>query len=248
MKRLTILLALVFVVASWAVASAQWPLENHYKVYQVAPPYTYSASIVLNDQFGTYSAQTLVLDKFATPVMKNEEPILYPEAHQTWWRLDIPTEGWDVGVDNQFGFHSWHIGDVRFLVLPARKFEPGPPLLRNHYLAYAASGPPAGIPVHLTDQFGTVDVIAAEPELFLNPVEKMVNGVIYPIIDPTAHLACYRLDPPMLYTLPVVAFDQFGAWQFQLEDHRWLCVPSFKRQVVATEATTWGRVKALYHP
>ena len=52
----------------------------------------------------------------------------------------------------------------------------------------------------------------------------------------------------MPYNLPVVAFDQFGDLAVRnSSDHRWLCVPSFKRQVVATETTTWGTVKALYH-
>jgi hypothetical protein len=246
-KALRILLVLALVGVLGSSASGQWPLENHYKVYTLTPPYTFAAPMVLHDQFGTYTAQQVLLDKFATPVEKNGEPMVDPVAHQTWWRLDIPAPGWNIGVENQFGFQSWHVGDVRFLVLPARKFEPGPPLLRNHYLAYTASGPAVSVPVHLTDQFGSIDAIAAEPALFLNPVEKIVNGAIYPIEDPEAHLACYRLNPIRTYNIPVVAYDQFGIWQFTLGEDRWLCVPSYKRQVVETETTTWGTIKSLYH-
>lgn len=247
MKAWRILLLLAFALAFGADALAQWPLENHYKTYTLTPPYTHPGPIVLHDQFGHYTAPLLILDMFATPVMKNDEPILDPRAHQTWWRLDLPAAGWDIGVENQFGFRIWHVQDVRYLVLPALKFEPGPLPERNHYLAYQAFGPRVDLPVHLTDQFGAVDALVTEPMFFLNPVEKVAEGVTYPILDPEAHLACYRLEPLLTYGLPVVAYDQFGAWQFSLGEHRCLCVPSFKRQVIATEETTWGAVKALYH-
>ncbi len=133
-------------------------------------------------------------------------------------------------------------------MLPANKNQPpGWPTDRNHYLAYQASGPVVDIPVVLQDQWNTVSVVAAEPEMWLNPVRKTHNGQIFPIVDPVAHLACYRLLPPMPAFHPAVASDQFGVWQIEALDHCWLCVPSYKRVVVGTEPKTWGDIKALYH-
>jgi hypothetical protein len=254
MKLVTkLLLVLALAVILGTGASAQVLMENHYKVYNITPPYTYSSptGIILHDQFGQYIVNNLLLDRFANPVEKQHDgqvyPILFPEVHQTWWSLNYPTPGWDVEVENQFGTSVWHVGDVRYLVLPALKDVAGPPPIHNHYLAYQASGPAENIPLVLTDQWGTVTAVAAEPAMFLNPVEKIADGQVYPIVDPVAHLACYWLQPPISAFHPAVAYDQFGIWQFEALDHCWLCVPSYKRLVVGTESRTWGDIKALYH-
>ena len=247
MKHL-ILFLLTLTLACAICAQAQpWPEENHYKVYNIDPPYTFTGDIQLSDQFGGYNVNLLVLEKFANPVQKNGEPIIFFETHHTWWHVDLVGSGWSILVENQFGEQAWQVEDPQYLVLPARKYEPGPPLQNNHYLAYEASGAPVNLPVNLADQFGVVDVIAMEPVYFLNPVEKVVDGVLYPILDPEAHLACYRIEPPMAYDIQVLAFDQFGIWDFLVLDHDCLCVPSWKRQVVTTEARTWSDVKGLYH-
>lgn len=249
MKRVLLTaLALTFVCVVCVQAQPQWPIENHYKVYNVQPPHAFTGPIQLADQFGGYSVDVLFLEKFANPVQKNGEPIIFPETHETWWRVDLVGQGWMIVVDNQFGEQVWQVGDPQFLVLPARKFEPGPPLQNNHYLAYQAMGQPVNIPVSLVDQFGQIEAIAAEPVYFLNPVEKVTpDGVVYPILDPEAHLACYRIDPPMMYDIPVIAFDQFGVWDFIVLDHDCLCVPSFKRQVVRTEEKTWSEIRGMFH-
>ena len=248
MKRM-ILVSLALTLACVLCAQAQpWPNENHYKVYNIDPPYTFTGPIQLFDQFGGYNVDLLVLEKFANPVQKNGEPIIFPETHQTWWHVDLVGDGWSILVDNQFGEQVWQVGDPQYLVLPARKYEPGPPLQNNHYLAYEAFGEPVNLPVNLADQFGVIDVIAMEPLYFLNPVEKVApDGVVYPILDPEAHLACYRIEPPMPYDIQVLAFDQFGIWDFFVIDHDCLCVPSWKRQVIGTENRSWSDVRGLYH-
>lgn len=249
MKRVMLpLLVLTLVCFLFAHAQAQWPNENHYKVYNLDPPQTFTGDIHLFDQFGGYDVNQLVLEKFANPVEKNGEPIIFHETHQTWWGVDLIGTGWIVEVDNQFGNQIWRVGDPRYLVLPARKYEPGPLLQNNHYLAYEAFGDPVNLPVHLVDQFSSIDVIAMEPVYFLNPVEKVTpDGEVYPILDPEAHLACYRIEPPMPYDILVMAFDQFGDWEFIVVDHDCLCVPSWKREVVQSEQRTWSDVKGLYH-
>lgn len=248
MKRvMTVLLALTLACVLCWPALAQWPLENHYKVYNVSPPYTFTTNVLLVDQFGTYAPPAMILTDFANPVMKNDEPIVFPENHHTWWQVDLVGTGWIVEVENQFGDQVWQLTNPRYLVLPALKNQSGPPPLHNHYLAYEAVGQPVNLPVTLADQFGVVQVVAAEPVFFLNPVEKIVEGEVYPILDPQAHLACYRIIPPLAYDIQLLAFDQFGEWELLALDHDCLCVPSWKRTVVRTEQRTWSEIKGLFH-
>jgi hypothetical protein len=86
----------------------------------------------------------------------------------------------------------------------------------------------------------------AEPLYYCNPVAKTVDGVVYPIIDPVTHLACYHgLTGEYMY-LPFVTGDQFGNWNTYAVLGDCLCVPSERQDNVATTESTWGRIKALY--
>ncbi len=231
---------------SWTSGSAQMVMENHYLVYEVPEVYSFTGPIVLTDQFRVFTADFAELDKFATPVAKNGEPILNPSMHQTWWMIDDPQSIWWTLIDNQFGVQRWQVKDGRYLVLPALKNEPTMPPPWNHYKCYDALGPPLDIPVTLYDQFGSYQMIAKEPVLFCNPVEKTVQGNVYPIMTPEAHLACYRLEPVMPGGFTAMAFDQFGDWQITLLEPCWLCLPTIKLETVPTEPSTWGKIKSLY--
>jgi len=77
--------------------------ENHYLVYQLYQEFTYSLPIVLSDQFGEGTYPLFIMDHFANPVEKNGEPIVAPEVHQTWWRIDDPQPQREVTLENQFG-------------------------------------------------------------------------------------------------------------------------------------------------
>lgn len=249
MRKRMIFLFTFALVASlyWTNGGTQIVPENHYLVYEVPETYTFSGGIVLFDQFGDFSTDVVQFDKFATPVEKNGEPMFDPEVHQTWWNIFNPQPEWLVALDNQFGRQDWTVTDGRYLVVPARKDVPGPPPPFNHYECYDAVGPPVDMPVTLIDQFGIMELIATVPELFCNPCEKQVDGNIFPIEDPAMHLACYRLEPPMLLGVTAMAFDQFGDWQISLLEPTWLCLPTIKLSAVGTERSTWGKVKSLYH-
>ncbi|MEE9270537.1 MAG: hypothetical protein V3V49_09790 [Candidatus Krumholzibacteria bacterium] len=247
MKRRAMALLLFVLVVWWSEGTPQIIItENHYKVYEVPEAFKVVAPITLVDQFDIFKTDSVVLDKFATPVDKNGSGIFDPTLHQTWWEIFQPQPGRDVLLDNQFGTQTWHVMDARYLVLPALKDEFGPPPVWNHYKCYDAVGPPVNIPVTLIDQFGVVNAIAVEPVLFCNPVEKTVAGETSPIIDPAVHLACYRLEPPQPSGFSAMAFDQFSAWPLMLIDHVWLCLPTEKRLFVPIEEGTWGKIKSLY--
>lgn len=255
LPRFTLALALAAIVLAAAGTSgfAQTPPLpiDHYKVYNVEPGYPYFRPVMLRDQFGQHPAQVLFLDRFANPVNKNNEGMLDPILHYAWWRIDSPEPPRAALIGNQFGQdQEFHIFDAVYLLNPALKHaqSPGEPLpIANHYKCYQAQGAPIQREVVLADQFGTRTAMVLEPELLCNPTEKITDdGRVYPIIDPNAHLACYRIQPPMFYGIGAVIHDQFIFADIRFKEDWLLCVPSTKNVIVPTEPQTWSRVKALY--
>jgi hypothetical protein len=250
MKRTATLLSALLLLTglAWSGALAQiGPAEDHFRVYDVPEFIRIGGGITLIDQFGETVIDSLDLDKFATPVEKNNEPIYDLRRHQTWWRITQLMQGRRVTLENQFGPQDWFVKDAAYLVAPALKNETGTLPVTNHYECYKAIGPALNIDVVLSDQFDSRTAILLEPVVFCNPVEKLTpDGIVYPIVDPDAHLACYRLDPSFQYGIQVVVQDQFGVWSITLEADEWLCVPSFKTFVVPVERSTWGGIKARY--
>ena len=250
-KQVIMILALALVVGLCWGAGAQIVPENHYLVYEIDNPYTVAIYVRLMDQFdfwfGDFSTNNLIMEKFANPVEKNNEPYFDPMIHQTWWWIDDPQETKEVGFLNQFGHQTWDVGNGRYLVLPALKDVPGDIPIWNHYKCYEAEGPTMDIPVLLHDQWGGFTSVAVEPVLFCNPcIKELDNGERFEIVTPEAHLAVYQLQPTLMTDVPGTAYDQFGTWQFVAMEAIWLVVPTEKLTVVENETRTWGGVKSLY--
>lgn len=231
-------------------AQAGLPID-HYKVYNVEPNHPLFLPVLLRDQFGQGPVMVMFLERFANPVDKNNEGVFDSLLHYAWWRIDNPQPPRAALIGNQFGQdQEFHIGDGVYLLNPAIKHaqSPGEPLpVANHYKCYQAVGPPVLREVFLVDQFGPRTAMVLEPELLCNPAEKVTpDGLVYPIVNPLAHLACYRIQPPLFYGLGALIHDQFFFGDIRFKDDCLLCVPSTKNIIVPTEPQTWGRVKALY--
>ncbi len=250
-----LMLAALFVLSASSVfAQPVLPHENHYNVYH-ATPLTIVKPIVLTDQFGSFTAVDLTLERFANPAEKihadgTHFPMIDPDRHHTWWRIFAPQPTRTVlGID-QFGAHPWVLGNAAYLLNPALKNVPpgtGPLPVANHYVCYEAIGAPDVLtPVILVDQFGTSQVMVLRGKYFCNPVDKYADGVYYPIIDHAAHLTCYIVQNPNPITRSITTTDQFGYWQIGVFDNDCLCAPALKEFPVRTEESTWGKVKALY--
>jgi len=254
--RTWVLAAACMMYAAAAAAQATLPHENHYKVYRTTP-ITVVKPVSLVDQFGPITWTDFVLERFANPAEKIHPdgtvfPIIDPIIHQMWWRIHVPQPARTiVGID-QFGTSQWHLRDAVYLINPALKnVTPDPiggphPPIWNHYVCYEALGPTVGRPVIVVDQFGQTNVVVIQGKLFCNPAEKRADGIIYPIIDYAAHLACYLVQDPTPMTRSITAIDQFGYWQLQTYESDCLCVPALKEHVIGTTESTWGKIKALY--
>lgn len=229
---------------------------DHYKVYRLLEPGPSAPrTVILRDQFGVSTHLTRAFEFFATPVVKDNFPLFDLETHYNWWRISPQSFGANVLVTNQFGVERpLKVRDAAFLLLPSIKFpdpsQPQPLPNKNHYKCYDADGA-APIPsrvVTLRDQFGFNQAIVDSVRFFCNPVDKVVDGTVYPMVDPKAHLVCYRITttPPNVPTFGIVAKDQFGFWTYQLVREEYLCLPSLKTGEVAAEPKSWGSVKAMY--
>jgi hypothetical protein len=213
------------------------PDIDHYKTYDVAGP-EHLGPILLRDQFQDEFVDMILMTKFATPVKKNNFPYCDSIVHYTWWDLIDPVDPEPllfVNAQDQFGFHDLEVRDSRFLLTPALKYpEAGDTIPeKNHYLCYDAVGEPLDIDVHLVDQFDSTFVVILQPEYFCNPCVKELldSGIIYPIVDPLAHLIVYRIDNPHQYDIFATMLDQFGFWQMNLWDNFYLVVPALKNSV-----------------
>jgi hypothetical protein len=76
------------------------------------------------------------------------------------------------------------------------------------------------------------------PNMLCNPVEKVHNNAVFPMLHPREHLVCYRIKPESLERTVVVA-NQFGNEQYlRVGKSRLLCVPSWKSIVQETQIDT----------
>jgi hypothetical protein len=105
----------------------------------------------------------------------------------------------------------------------------------DHQLCYAASSVSFRIPagIRLINQFspnGFVPTIAHKVVLHCNPTMKILpTGQVFPITNPNAHLACYKITPPTPQPVPMVSVtNQFGTATLQPLQPNLLCVPSWK--------------------
>jgi hypothetical protein len=227
------------------------PGIDHYLVYR-ADPRAGSYPVILGDQF--YPQTTHVADPFefyANPVSKNSEGIVDPILHYTWWRINPPRpHSGTVVASNQFGDQTLQLGPAEYLWNPSLKnvLQPTPPLpVANHYLCYRATGQFVPRTVVLQDQFGSYQGIVVAPEWFCNPVNKSFQGHSEPIVRPEAHQVCYRVDIPQPFPPTTITWlDEFTFQQTILTQQVWLCVPTFKNDIVPSSAATWGSVKAIY--
>jgi hypothetical protein len=213
------------------------PDIDHYKTYEVWGP-DYTGPMLLKDQFQDEYVDMIQMRKFATPVMKNNFPYCDSIVHYTWWELLEPVDPEPllyVNAQDQFGFQNLQVTDSRFLLTPAVKFPEANDTIpeKNHYLCYEAIGHGLDIDVLLVDQFDSTYVVILVPEYFCNPCVKELldSGTIYPIVDPLAHLIIYRIDNPNQYDIFINALDQFGYWEFRLNENLYLAVPALKNSV-----------------
>jgi len=139
-----------------------------------------------------------LLDFFANPVSKNEEPLHDKNAHLAWYRGVQPPElPRRVVLENQFGKFDIRTGTGYGLLVPTQKVEQGSvfPNELDHYKAYRlldVEQVPDKV-LKLRDQFGSDEAKLRLPLYFAVPVIKRHGDKAHPIHNQGAHLLIFSI-------------------------------------------------------
>lgn len=117
-------------------------------------------------------------------------------------------------------------------VAAASPSPPAAPPPVDHQLCYNASATGFKIPagIVLKNQFSPNGFTPTVTSLVwhCNPVQKTANGMVFPITNPNAHLACFHLTASTQPTPKVKVTNQFGSATLQPGQPNMLCLPSWK--------------------
>jgi hypothetical protein len=208
---------------------------DHFKVYK---QYYYAEQrplkVQLQGQFdqAPVAAEIDHMLYFATPVSKNNSPIVDKNAHLAFYGLHGPKERRRVVVlKNQFGLQKLLIGPPLYLLVPSQKVEEGSvlPTRLDHYKAYQVlEGQMVDRTVVLADQVDRQDrVEVTKPVLFCVPVVKTVGTKTSRIVNAMAHLTFYAITPRR-HRVRKTSKDQFGEHQLVLATSVFLGAPTVK--------------------
>ena len=151
---------------------------------------------------------------FANPVQKNNEKILDPNAHLTWYAAydSVPDPVRVVNYTDQFGRRRIYMGRKYAFLSPTQKARRGSrfPEDLDHYVVFQVlDSSPVNKAVKLRDQWGAYDAKVYLPQFFAAPSRKWHAGNVDGIKNATDHLAIYRINPkPVQKAVP--SRDQFG--------------------------------------
>ena len=151
---------------------------------------------------------------FANPVQKNQESILDPNAHLTWYRVydPVPDPLRTVNYTDQFGRRRVYLGRKAGFLTPTLKYRRGArfPERLDHYVAYQVlESTQVNKAVKLRDQWGRAEAKVYYPLFFAAPSRKWHAGGVDGVKNAKAHLAIYRISPSPLEK-QVTVRDQFG--------------------------------------
>lgn len=115
----------------------------------------------------------------------------------------------------------------------ASSASPAAPPPVDHQLCYTASATGFKIPpgVVLKNQFSPNGFTPTITSMVLhcNPVQKTLpNGMVFPITNPNAHLACFTITAATQPTPMVIVTNQFGSATLLPSQPNLLCLPSWK--------------------
>jgi parallel beta-helix repeat protein len=207
-------------------------LLDHFKLYSASGA-PINQPVYLEDQFHNESFAAMVGSPvfFGNPAEKwyddTVTQIYNVNDHLTVYNLTnfgIGSQTWSVEVYNQFGSQNFTVSDPVMLAVPTQKLPYDPFVGPDHYLLYKVlDGKLLDVPVLLTDQFTSEEVMVLKPVYFANPVSK--DGS--PVEDPEAHLVFYQIVGAQ-YAGEVSIHNQFGMADLEVSNPALLAVPSDK--------------------
>ena len=202
----------------------------------------------LADQFEDKVFKVKKPKSLCNPADKNEEGIEDLDTHLVGYKIrrvkgeSKHVKRKNIRVVNQFGTIFVTTKKPDRLLVPSAKSlfttpDPLDPVLIDHFKCYKVKRTkgtpkfPKGITVTIGDQFPDTPKVfkVKKPTRLCTPVDKEGEG----IIDPTAHLMCYKVkrvkgQPKHEKVKGIHVNNQFGPRQLDTKKPKELCVPSVK--------------------
>jgi hypothetical protein len=203
---------------------------DHFLLYKVADGQDLQLTVDLEDQWHKESDVEVYRPVyFANPAGKispyvdwnPSDPLVIqnPDEHLVFYQIaGEPYQG-NVVIQNQFHEQeTLSLSNAELLAVPSEKisFESLEPLALDHftcYWIYEGSTLVPGVILSLKDQFVDIEAELGWPLYFCNPVEKVHEGLVTPILDPDHHLTIYEIyyqQEPQYWQVEVN--NQFGTW------------------------------------
>ncbi len=211
-------------------APPQLPRNDNYRCYRSKPAGARFASryVTLADGFETKTALVQKPDSLCNPTDVNSEGVGDETAHLACYRMKeigaFPSR--NVLVRSRFGDQTMTLVRAQQLCVPSEKNHVASNLNIDHYKCYKVSHASPSFArqgLAVSDQWVSTTTSVLKPTAFCNAVNKNNEGVI----DPTAHLACYKMkDPGHLVPRNAVVDNQFGEETLAAIAARTICVPA----------------------
>jgi len=209
---------------------------DYFQIYDVANREA-TGKVLLQGQFDErpLKMELALLDFFANPVAKNEEPIYDKNAHLTWYRGVQPPEPMRaVVLETQFGRFEIRTGRAYGLLVPTQKVESGSvfPKTLDHYKVYRLVDVEKihDVTLKLRDQFGASEARLRLPLYFAVPVRKRHETKEYPIQNERAHLLIFGITPRDLKKKVTLRNQFTKGTSLAIVRSLMLAVPSIKRE------------------
>jgi hypothetical protein len=169
---------------------------DYFKFYDVVNREV-DGDVLLRGQFDQrpQKMRLRLLDYFANPVSKNNEPLYDKNAHLAWYRGVQPSEPpRRVVLENQFGKFDIRTGTGYGLLVGRRNraayFRKNS--INKVYRLLDVEQVPEKV-LKLRDQFGSDEVKLRLPLYFAVPVTKRVGDKTYPVHNERAHLLIFSI-------------------------------------------------------
>jgi hypothetical protein len=251
------------------IPNPEWreDLVSHFLCYRIIPVAADSSRIPFTayDEFHTANGvpahdTTIVAERLCNPMKKypgtrDSVTWLHESVHLVCYAIETSSQGDSVVVNNQFEHPArWWVRRPALICLPSSKDatrqtlpdpDPLPHRVVDHFRCYdLLNAPPFAQTVPALDQFGLWTVTTTRAEQICNPTEKEISKKgERPVINATAHLACYGIDPGQTHVPakppPAQVFIRNQFWNAPLA-HRvkiedapsWICLPSAKEIIM----------------
>jgi hypothetical protein len=234
-QELTVSGPVMLAVPTWKEGHG-WPRWlDHFLLYKVIEGEDVQVTVDLEDQWHKESDVEVHRPVyFANPAGKinpyvdwgPNDPLIIqnPDEHLVFYEIVGESYQGNVQIRNQLlvlqeEWETLSVSDPELLAVPSEKIsfeQVEQPLELDHfqcYWIYEGASLVPGVVLSLKDQFVDIEVELGWPIYFCNPVEKVYEGVVTPILDPDHHLTIYEIyyqQEPQYWEVEVS--NQFGKW------------------------------------